>query len=157
MRCCTTTRQVRIVACAAFTSTQNSGARNYGRAGMAAMVTMVNGEEWPLGRELPGRELLLLPAVEKTLSALDPPDSDGALAALVRRQAAVIDAMPDAVAAAMMPNHGGAAAEGPHRTGDARGETAAGRVPGRPSKLDQLRAAHRSGKTRGLPVTKGPR
>ena len=42
-----------------------------------------------------------------TLDALDVPDADKPLLALVRRMAATIDAMPDAMAGTMLPNHAG--------------------------------------------------
>lgn len=50
---------------------------------------------------------MIAPAVEAMVADLDPPPADGPLLALVRRQAAVIDAMPDAVATTMLPNHSG--------------------------------------------------
>ena len=50
---------------------------------------------------------MIAPAIEQMVADLDPPASDGPLLALVRRQAAVIDAMPDAVAVTMLPNHSG--------------------------------------------------
>jgi len=50
---------------------------------------------------------MIAPAVEAMVAELDPPASDGPLLALVRRQAAVIDSMPDAVAVTMLPNHSG--------------------------------------------------
>ncbi len=50
---------------------------------------------------------MIAPAVEAMVADLDPPPSDGPLLALLRRQAAVIDAMPDAVAVTMLPNHSG--------------------------------------------------
>ena len=88
---------------------------------------------------------MLGPAVERTIAALDPPDGDAALVALVRRQAAIIDAMPPAVASAMLPNHTGqflkALAELQARAAK-RGQLA----DERPSKLDQLRAARSSGR-----------
>ena len=50
---------------------------------------------------------MISPAVEAMVAELDPTPSDGPLLALVRRQAAVIDSMPDAVAVTMLPNHSG--------------------------------------------------
>lgn len=50
---------------------------------------------------------MIAPAVEAMVAGLEAPVSDGPLIALVRRQAAVLDAMPDAVAVSMLPNHAG--------------------------------------------------
>lgn len=50
---------------------------------------------------------LISPAVDAMVAELDPPAADGPLIALLRRQARVIDAMPDAVAVSMLPNHTG--------------------------------------------------
>lgn len=50
---------------------------------------------------------LVRPAVERMVAAIEPPESDAPLVALVRRQARVIDAMPDAAAISMLPNHTG--------------------------------------------------
>jgi hypothetical protein len=50
---------------------------------------------------------MIAPAVEAMAADLDPPAADGPLLALIRRQAQVIDAMPDAVAVTMLPNHSG--------------------------------------------------
>jgi hypothetical protein len=50
---------------------------------------------------------LISPAIDAMVAELDPPASDGPLIALLRRQARVIDAMPDAVAVSMLPNHTG--------------------------------------------------
>jgi hypothetical protein len=50
---------------------------------------------------------MIVPAIEQMAADLDAPAADAPLLALVRRQAAVIDAMPDAVAVSMMPNHAG--------------------------------------------------
>ena len=67
----------------------------------------------PGGRIMAGRPALrdakamIAPAVEAMVADLDPPASDGPLLALVRRQAAVIDAMPDAARSRMLPNHSG--------------------------------------------------
>jgi hypothetical protein len=58
-------------------------------------------------RNLRSADQLISPAIDAMVAALDPPDADGPLVALVRRQARVIDGMPDAVASAMLPNHGG--------------------------------------------------
>jgi hypothetical protein len=91
-------------------------------------------------RALRDAKLLVLPAVERTLAALEPPDSDSALVALVRRQAAVIDAMPDGVAAAMMPNHGGPLLRGLTEL-EARAAKRRKLPKGAPSQLDRLREA----------------
>ena len=58
-------------------------------------------------RSLRDASQLVGPAVERMVEALDPPDEDLPLIAIARRQAAVIDAMPDEVAIGMMPNHAG--------------------------------------------------
>jgi hypothetical protein len=50
---------------------------------------------------------LIRPAVDAMLAGLDPPAADLPLIALVRRQARLIDGMPDAVAVSMLPNHTG--------------------------------------------------
>ena len=88
---------------------------------------------------------MLGPAVERTVAALAAPDADEALVALVRRQAAIIDAMPDGVAVAMLPQHSGqllkALAELQARAAK-RGQAA----DERPSRLDQLRHVRVSGK-----------
>lgn len=58
-------------------------------------------------RSLRNADQMVAPAVERMVEALDPPDEDLPLIAIARRQAAVIDAMPDEVAIGMMPNHAG--------------------------------------------------
>ena len=88
---------------------------------------------------------MLGPAVEQTVRALNAPDADAALIALVRRQAAIIDAMPDGVAVAMLPQHTSqllkSLAELQARAAK-RGQAA----ETRPSRLDALRAARTSGR-----------
>jgi hypothetical protein len=83
---------------------------------------------------------LLAPAVEGLGDALGAPAADAPLLALARRMAATIDAMPDGVAVAMLPNHAGplikVLAELEARA-NARRKPAAGK----PSRLNQLRAA----------------
>lgn len=97
------------------------------------------------GRRIRAAGQLVGPAVEQTVKALNAPDSDAALIALVRRQAAIIDAMPDGVAVAMLPQHSGqllkTLAELQARAAK-RGQAA----DARPSRLDALRAARSSGR-----------
>lgn len=92
--------------------------------------------------QLRDAKTLISPAIEAMAAELDPPAADGPLLALVRRQAAVIDAMPDAVAVTMLPNHSGqllrALAELEERA-RRRGRDAAGR-PANP--VTELRRAH---------------
>src|SRR5580700_7111325 len=87
---------------------------------------------------------MIAPAVEVMVTELDPPASDGPLLALVRRQARVIDSMPDAAAVSMLPNHSGqllkALGELEERARRRRGR--GGAAPAAPNRLQQLRAAH---------------
>jgi hypothetical protein len=82
--------------------------------------------------------------IEPTLAELEVPASDAPLLALARRMAATIDAMPDAMAGTMLPNHAGpflkALAELEDRAAKRRARTGAGR----PNRVSQLRAAHAS-------------
>ena len=95
-------------------------------------------------RRLRAANQLVGPAVEQTVKALNAPDSDAALVALARRQAATVDAMPDGVAVAMLPQHSGqllkTLAELQARAAK-RGQAA----DARPSRLDALRAARSGG------------
>ena len=96
-------------------------------------------------RRLRGAEQLLVPAVERTIKALNAPDTDAALIALVRRQAAIIDAMPDGVAVAMLPNHSGQFAKSLAEL-QARAVKRGQAAEARPSRLDALRAARATGR-----------
>jgi hypothetical protein len=128
--------------CVPLPATIPGGGRDVGRyclhAGQEGRFLTAN-------RRLRDADQLLGPAVERMVEALGAPDADAALVALVRRQAAVIDGMPDGVAVALLPQHSGqlvkALAELQARAA-ARGQAA----DTRPSKLDQLRAARASGR-----------
>lgn len=80
------------------------------------------------------------PAVEQMTAGFDPAPEDLPLLAIARRQAAVIDAMPDQVAVAMLPNHVGPLIRALTTLAE-RAEKRRQHPPGRPSKLDELRAA----------------
>lgn len=90
---------------------------------------------------------LIGPAVEQMIAALGAPDSDSALVALVRRQAAVIDGMADAVAVSMLPNHTGQLIKALAEL-EARAAKRRKAPPGPPSRLDQLRAVRARSATR---------
>jgi hypothetical protein len=79
------------------------------------------------------------PAVEVMVAELDPPPSDAPLLALVRRQARVIDAMPDAVAVSMLPNHTGQLLKALGELEDRARRRRASR-PGAPNPVRELRA-----------------
>lgn len=85
---------------------------------------------------------MIEPAVTAMVTALECPVSDRPLVALALRVAATIDAMPDAIAATMLPNHAGPMikilAELEARAVKRR---AADRT-GRPNRVAQLRTAH---------------
>lgn len=93
-----------------------------------------------MGRNLRSADQRVLPAVDAMTAAGDYPESDAPLLALARRLAASIDAMPEAVAVAMLPQHTGQLVK---VLGEL--EARAGRrgtvAPGQPSRLEQLRAA----------------
>lgn len=77
-----------------------------------------------------------------TLDGLDCPSSDAPLLALARRMAATIDAMPDAMAGTMLPNHAGPLIKVLAEL-DARAQKRAAKSrQGRPNRVAQLRAAH---------------
>ncbi len=85
---------------------------------------------------------MLEPAVAALGETLGCPAADAPLLALARRMAATIDAMPDAMAGTMLPNHAG-----PFLKALAELETRAAkrRAPGagrQRSKVASLRAAH---------------
>jgi hypothetical protein len=88
---------------------------------------------------------LISPALERTIAAVDPPDSDAALIALLRMLAGTLDRMSPAELRAMA----GQTAPQLHRgLVELEARAARRRTPDRrqPSQLDRLRAARGSGK-----------
>jgi hypothetical protein len=81
---------------------------------------------------------MILPAVEQMVTDLDAPPSDAPLLALVRRQARVIDGMPDAVAVSMLPNHTGQLLKALAELEDRARRRRASR-PGAPNPVRQMR------------------
>jgi hypothetical protein len=93
-----------------------------------------------MGRKLRSADQLVTPALNAMTAAGDYPESDAPLLALARRLAASIDAMPDAVAHAMMPQFSGQLVKVLGEL-DARSRRRGTAGPRKPSRLDELRAA----------------
>jgi hypothetical protein len=100
-----------------------------------------------MGRNLRSADQRVLPAVDAMTAAGDYPESDAPLLALARRLAASIDAMPDGVAAAMLPQFTGQLVKVLAEL-DARSRRRGTAVPRQPSRLDQLRAARAASDSR---------
>ena len=94
-------------------------------------------------RRLRPADELIGPALAAMVAGLDPPEADGPLLALARRMAATIDAMPDAVAVSMLPNHAGPLVKALAEL-EARAVKRRGSAPAGPSRLRDLRAASRA-------------
>lgn len=85
---------------------------------------------------------MLEPAVAALGEALDCPASDRPLLALARRMAATIDAMPDAMAGTMLPNHAGPFLKALAELEDRARKRRSGARGSKPSGVAKLRAAH---------------
>jgi hypothetical protein len=102
-----------------------------------------------MARQLRDADTLVMPALRRSLAALRPPAEDDAVVALAMALGEAIDGMVPAVRSAMIAQVSGqllkTLAELDRRA-VRRGEP----QPGRPSRLDQLRAARASGARPGF-------
>lgn len=89
---------------------------------------------------------LVVPALAQTVTALNPPESDAALVRLAEVTAAAIDAMPIEMKAAMLGQTAPLLLKLLQELDVRAQKRSRGRQPGRPNRLDQLRAAHASGR-----------